>query len=68
VIWAARVLALLLVASIGWLFWEQAGERERADGRPIWFEPGEYKGPPVADEVTAAEVEAIAERAQRLDY
>ena len=66
-IWAARALALLLVAAIGWLFWEQAGERERADGRPIWFEPGEYKGPPVPD-LDTAQVEAIGERAQRLDY
>ena len=66
-VWAARALALLLVAGIGWLFWEQAGERERADARPIWFEPGEYKGPPVP-ELDTAQVKAIGERAQRLDY
>jgi hypothetical protein len=66
-VWAARALALLLVAGIGWLFWEQAGERGRADARPIWFEPGEYKGPPVP-ELDTAQVEAIGERAQRLNY
>jgi hypothetical protein len=66
-VWAARVLALLLVAGIGWLFWEQAGGRERADARPIWLEPGEYKGPPVP-ELDTAQVEAIGERAQRLNF
>jgi hypothetical protein len=66
-VWAARLLALVVVAAIGWLFWEQAGERERADDRPIWLEPGEYKGPPVA-ELDTAQVEAIGECAQRLNF
>jgi hypothetical protein len=67
-VWAARVLALLLVAGIGWLFWEQAGGRgERADARPIWLEPGEYQGPRVP-ELDTAQVDAIGERARRLNF
>ena len=39
----------------------------QVDRRPIWIEPGEYKGPPDAV-LDQKQVDAIAERAQRLKF
>ena len=36
-----------------------AATRPQTDRRPIWIEPGEYKGPPDAASSTPAQVEAI---------
>lgn len=65
--WGARVVALVLLVAMASLVWRTNHEARQADRRPIWIEPGEYKGP--ADAVLdQAQVEAIAERAKRLTF
>ena len=65
--WGARVVALVLLVAVASLVWRTSSEFRQADRRPIWIEPGEYKGP--ADAVLdQAQVEAIAERAKRLTF
>jgi hypothetical protein len=66
--WGARVAALALVAVAASLLWRNTiGLQRGGDDRPIWIEPGEYKGPPDAA-LDPAQVEAVNARAQRLNY
>jgi hypothetical protein len=65
--WSARVAALALVAVAASLLWRNTIGLQHGDDRPIWIEPGEYKGPPDAA-LDPAQVEAVNARAQRLNY
>ena len=65
--WSARAVALVLVAAVALLVWRNSHPVQQIDRRPIWIEPGEYKGPPDAV-LDQEQVDAIAERAQRLTF
>ena len=65
--WGARVVALALLAVAVSLVWRTSHPGGQIDRRPIWIEPGEYKGPPDAV-LDQKQVDAIAERAQRLTF
>jgi hypothetical protein len=62
-----RLLAFVVLAGAGWLLWGSAQTARRADRPPIWISQGEYRGPPVG-KLDAAQIEAIGQRAQNLNF
>ena len=65
--WGARVAAIALVAVAILLLWRTSQDIRETDGRPIFLEPGQYRGPEVP-KLDQAQVEAVTERAQRLNF
>jgi hypothetical protein len=62
-----RVLALVVLAGAGWLLWGSMQTAAQAERPPIWIRPGEYRGPPVG-KLDTAQIEAIGQRAQNLNF
>ena len=62
-----RVLALVVLAGAGWLIWGSVQTAAREVRPPIWIRAGEYRGPPVG-KLDTAQIEAIGERAQNLNF
>lgn len=62
-----RVLALVVLAGAGWLLWGSVQTAEQAERPPIWIKQGEYRGPADA-KLDTAQIEAIGQRAQNLNY
>ena len=66
-VWSARVLAVVLVVGLGWVFWGMVQRQEQAPHRQIWIEPGQYQGP-AHDKLDPGQVDAIDQRTQNLNY
>ncbi len=66
-VWSARVLAVVLVVALGWVFWGMVLRQEQAPHRQIWIKPGQYQGP-AHDELDPGQVDAIDQRTQNLNY
>ncbi len=65
--WGARIVALAVLAVVVSIVWRTGDEARQADRRPIFIEPGEYRGP--SDQtLDPAQVEAITQRVQRQNY
>jgi hypothetical protein len=69
-----RLAALVLVVLAGWLILGPVRQSAQADWRAIWIEPGRgsrppdsYLGPP-DESLEPGQVEAIVQRAQKLNF
>jgi hypothetical protein len=63
----SRGLALVVLAGAGWLLWSSAQTARHAERPPIWIRQGEYRGPAV-DRLDPAQITAIDQRAQKLNF